>query len=216
MLISYEKKFIFIHIYKIAGSSVRQALCRYEPLSVKFKRLIGFVLAKCKVIRPNQVYTAGLFNYKNTPTHATAQQIKEKLQVHVYDNFFKFAFVRNPWDWQVSLYHYALNSQYHHSDLTKKMKNFDEYIEWRVSNDVHLQKEFVTDGAGNIIVDFIGKVEKIDKNFVEICNRVGIESHLSHINKTKHRDYKQYYNSRTRELVYNAFHEDIELFEYSF
>jgi len=40
--------------------------------------------------------------------HATALQIRDMLHPEVFASFFKCSFVRNPWDLQVSLYHYIL------------------------------------------------------------------------------------------------------------
>jgi hypothetical protein len=97
------------------------------------------------------------------------------------------------------------------------MKNFDEYIRWRINKDLHLQKEFFYDGNGNCIVDFIGKLENLDQDFKKICNKIGIEAELPHKNKSKRkRDYRKYYTEETKKLVEKAFREDIELFYYEF
>ena len=202
MLISYSHRFIFIHVYKVAGVSIRDALRTYTTQRPWYQPLMK------KIGRPSP---------DNFLAHATANEIKHRLPKHIYNNFFKFAFVRNPWDWQVSLFVYMLEKKDHFQhDLIKSMLSFDEYIEWRISKDKHLQKDFVTDTDGSLIVDFIGKYETLDNDFVRVCNEIGIKANLPHLNKSSRVHYKEYYNEKTINLVYEAFKEDIEFFNYSF
>lgn len=212
MLISYSHNFIFIHVYKVAGCSIRKALRKYEPMPVRLKRIAGISLKKLGILSPEKQ-----FNFKNYGTHITAKELRERLPEKIYNSFFKFALVRNPWDWQVSLYHYMLQIKTHYQhDFIKSMENFDHYIEWRVNDDKHLQKKFVTDNNGNLIVDFVGKIENLETDFNYICKMVGIQSSLPYKNKSRHRDYRSYYNKRTKQLIYEHFKEDIELFGYTF
>ena len=212
MLISFSHRFIFIHVYKVAGSSIRKALRRYEPLPVRLKRIAGISLKKLGLLDPEKQ-----LNYKNYDTHITAGELRERLPRHIYDGFFKFAFVRNPWDWQVSLYHYMLMKTTHHQHaFIKSLGSFDRYIEWRVKEDKHLQKEFVTDADGELIVDFVGKIENLERDFEHVCRKTGIKASLPHENRSQRRDYRSYYNERTKQLVYEHFREDVELFGYTF
>ncbi|RMF91729.1 MAG: sulfotransferase, partial [Nitrospinota bacterium] len=145
------------------------------------------------------------------------RELREMLSPPVYDRFFSFAFVRNPWDWQVSLYFYMLKTRDHFQHrLIHSMQGFEEYIRWRVREDRHLQKDFVTDEAGNLLVDFVGKYENLEQDFAQVCARIGIQAALPHLNQSGHRNYREYYNERTRNLVYDAFKEDIEFFHYTF
>ena len=149
--------------------------------------------------------------------HIKARELARVLPKDMFEHFFKFAFVRNPWDWQVSLYHFALGSNTHFQhQLIKSMRNFDEYIEWRVSKDRKLQKDFVTDENGNLIMDFIGRYERLEEDFEHICKVLSITTALPHLNKSLRGDYRRYYNPRTRGLVAKYFKEDIELFGYTF
>ena len=106
MLISYTNNFIFFHVAKVAGLSIREALAPYVQLPKRFK-----VSRPLKMIRgkPNPLYAI----WENTLLHATARDAKKELGEETYNTFYKFAFVRNPWDWQVSMYHFILKESKH-------------------------------------------------------------------------------------------------------
>jgi len=210
MLINHKHKFIFVHVYKVAGTSVLNALENdtypdYVP----------------ETMRPP--LTRFLRKFHLSPSfplrvHSKAKEIREKIEPEVYDNYFKFAFVRNPWDWQVSLYEYGRQYQNHpQRKLMQSFENFDAYIRWRVAQEKTLQKEFVTDNAGELIVDYVGKFEQLGTDFSDVCDRVGIAVSLPEFNRTRSRKtYTDYYTDETRQLVQDHFEEDIEMFDYSF
>jgi hypothetical protein len=207
MLLSYSHKFIFIHVYKVAGMSIKKSLEEYAKRPV-MRRFLRAIRLGSKV---------PYYRWKTFPSHIKAEDLRKELPEKIYSNFYKFAFVRNPWEWQVSLYHHMLQQKTHFQHtLIKSMKNFDEYIVWRVNEDKVLQKEFVTDSAGKMIVDFVGKFELLTKDFHHVCNVLNINASLPHINKSSHMHYQSYYNAETRRLVEENFSEDIELFDYAF
>ncbi|MBN1147305.1 MAG: sulfotransferase family 2 domain-containing protein [Anaerolineales bacterium] len=208
MLISHSHRFIFIHIYKVAGMSVRNALDAYATKPDIVNRL--FYKLGLKIASPFQ--PCRMF-----PFHARAKLLKQGLPARIYDTYYKFAFVRNPWDWQVSLYHFMLQDPTHFQhELLKSMSGFGEYIEWRVSEDKNLQKDFVTDDNGKLIVDFVGRYERLADDFRRVCAALKIDATLPHINRSSHKDYRSYYDERSRKMVEEHFAEDIELFGYSF
>ncbi|MGB3788102.1 MAG: sulfotransferase family 2 domain-containing protein, partial [Phormidesmis sp.] len=197
-------------VYKVAGTSVLNALENatypgYVPVAV----------------RPSITRLARKFHLSSSfpvRVHSKAKEVKAKLKPAMYENYFKFAFVRNPWDWQVSLYEYSRQHKSHpQKNLMSSFKDFDDYIRWRVKEEGTLQKEFVTDNNGELIVDHIGKFEKLSADFVEICDKIGLAVSLPEFNKTKSRkDYTAYYTDETQRLVAEHFKEDIEMFDYSF
>lgn len=210
MILSHEKKFIFIHIYKVAGTSVRQVLEKYNNLSpadFPWQANVKFWLGD----RVNL-----LSQYSKN--HIKAYQLKNILPGKVFNDYFKFSFVRNPWDWQVSLYHFMIqNTKHPQHHIITKMKNFDEYIDWVVEKEHSLQKDFVYDQSGNIIVDYIGKFENLQEDFKEICLRLEIEPvDLPMTNKSKHAHYREYYSKESRDKIYTTFKEDIDYFHYDF
>lgn len=210
MIISHSKKFIFIHIYKVAGTSIRKVL---QPYSANpFADLPFFLKVKFGL--------GGRFHAlsKWSMDHLKATEIKKILPEEQWNNYFKFSFVRNPWDWQVSLYHFMLQDENHRQHkLISKMKNFEEYIDWRVHHSVELQKSFLYDQNSKCMVDYVGKFENLQQDFNEILTKIGIkEVELPVLNTSVHRFYKEYYNDTTRKMVEDAFKEDIDLFGYEF
>ena len=208
MVISHSKKFIFIHNYKVAGTSISYALKKYNdrsllisPISDKFKLLAG--------IYP-KVYS------DNFHKHVTALELKNSLSADVFNNYYKFGFVRDPWDWQVSLYSFMLKNGHHHQhDFIKSLKNFDEYIDWRVNNEVRLQKRFFYDDENNLLVNYVGKFETLIQSAADLSKAVNIHIAVPHLNKSRtDQKYLQHYTPKTIDMVYEAFYDDIKTFGY--
>ena len=204
MIISESNKFIFVHNYKVAGESIREALEEYSIHPLEKLSTLKCQIAKLGIIGdPNK-------------KHLKSYQIR-RLFPNEWKKYFTFGFVRNPWSWQVSLYFYMLQNEDHwFHDEIRSMDGFEDYIEWRVKEDRVLQSSFFCDKSGKIIVDFVGRLENIQSDFREVCRRIGIGASLPHKNESNHRDYKNYYNRHTKNLVKKGFKKDIEKFGYSF
>jgi hypothetical protein len=134
--------------------------------------------------------------------------------------------VRNPWDLQVSSFHHIRRERPHylggHDD-------FEGFLRWKLDPDrpfqyhldtsIELQSDYLIDLRGEIVVDFIGRYERLGKDFAEACRRIGIpKPDLSHERRAtdRRRDYRSYYSDETAELVATRFRRDIELFGYEF
>lgn len=64
---------------------------------------------------------------------------------------------------------------------------------------------------------FIGKVENINTEFVDVCQQVGLPKlNIPKINQTNHRSYQNYYNDGLKEKVFQIYSQDFELFDYKF
>jgi hypothetical protein len=209
MLISHTLKLIFIHNYKVAGTSIRSVFKNYNCssfLKSDFKTKLGIILCKYP-----KIYSLNFF------WHLTAEEWEKKIQKDVYNSYYKFGFVRNLWDYQVLLYHYILN-RVNHKDhqIIKRMKDFDEYINWRVQSSLHLQKNFFYKD-GKCIVDFIGKFENLNGDIVKISETIGVQTNtVPHKNRNidRKQNYLKYYSEQSFNIVKNAFREDVELFGY--
>lgn len=216
MLISHSHSFIFFHVAKVAGLSIRKALEPYaqEPERFKIKRPKREINGV-----PNKLYEL----WSSTLVHATVQQTQQALPEE-FNNFYKFAFVRNPWDWQVSMYHFLLketeNPRY---ETIKELGSFTRYLEWVIETEkpfpkgaTKLQKSMLIDTNGKIAVDSIGRFENLSDDFEKFAGQLGIQASLPRINYSNHNKYQDYYDDYTKKLVAKHFAEDIDLFEYTF
>jgi hypothetical protein len=206
MLVSSQQKFLFVHIPKSAGTSVTAALIEFsdQPEKIWINRL----LAKIGI----NVNWFGPFHWVRGRKHSTARQMKIMYSDSVFNDYYKFAFVRNPWALLVSYYHYIKSNQQHHrSEKVKNIDSFESYIHYKIKRNKINQSRFVTDTFGNDLVDFIGRFESLEKDLGVIFEQLGVEAESS-----THTDYRDYYTPETAKLV--AFHwaEDILRFGYTF
>jgi hypothetical protein len=205
MLISHRHRFIFIHLWKTAGTSVRRALDPY--VEGRWRRRVAGVTRRLGLPFP-----------RTDPIHLAAPEVRERVGPEVYDRYFAFGFVRNPWDWQVSLYHWTLaHPEHFQHDFVRQLGGFDPYIRWRVEKEVRLEQTFFADAEGRLLVDYVGRIETLQDDFAEICRSIGLPAvTLPHANASRPRDYRTFYTDETRELVAQTFADDIALFRYDF
>lgn len=238
MLISHKHQFIFVHVYKNAGISITSALTPFTvtPRQMNLNNFLGkFGVSYLYplVIKDNsslqEWISKVLFNIfqrmtfiKNHPSpcsnHAFADEIVSKIGKEKFNSCFSFGVVRNPWDWQVSLYHFGIESTLHSQrKLFRSFGSFEIYLQWRCKEGVHYQKDFFFSKDGKQLVSFIGKYENLESDFQKICDQIGIAAKLPKLNQTKkHKPYQEYYTPETISLVRRAFMPDIELFDYDF
>jgi len=147
-----------------------------------------------------------------------------------WEDYIKIATVRNPWDRLVSFYHFRPEKNSPHSSISWDL-SFHDFImnppNWRGTSigrppddrPTETQKGFVTDEKGNLLVDYVIKMETMNEDLPNIVDKhwefdkIDYELHL---NTTSHKPYWEYYTDKTREKVAELFKEDIDMFGYEF
>ena len=136
----------------------------------------------------------------------------------MYEQYWKFAFVRNPWDWLVSYYHFVTSRPNHrnHRKLSA-LGSFENYIRTMAVKPKFQQKDFVTDSQGKLIVNFVGRFETLQQSVSTINEQLGVQINIGNKrNTSRHRDYRTYYNSELIRIVQTRYRPDIEFFGYQF
>lgn len=216
MLLSIRHRFLFVHIAKTGGTSIRAALKQ-----TKWRDPFNLPMAVCSRL-------SALCSHRiasKLPRHAKAIAAREMLPREFYDRLFKFAFVRNPWDLQVSSYHHIRRERPH---LIDHIHSFEDFMRWKLDPDrpyqyiidtsIQLQTDYLIDLRGTLIVDFIGHYETLEKDFARSCDRIGFAApSLPHKRKAHNRrDYRSYYSDDLAEMVATRFQPDIAMLGYTF
>jgi hypothetical protein len=205
VIISHKHKFIFIAIPKTATHAIRNGL----------RKSMG----------DDDLEQVDLFHKKRLPFeslskishgHITAEEIMREIGEEQWNSYFKFAFVRNPFDRFIS---YSFFKKNKNEVLQKFPLPFLKLMfkDDRVVKDVLFrpQLDFICNKKGDVIVDYIGYFEKLQESFDDVCMKLGLPLEtLLEINKSDHADYEQYYDDELRGLVSNHYKRDIEKFEY--
>jgi len=150
---------------------------------------------------------------------ALSKERRMEIGQRQFDSYFKFGFVRNPWDRVVSLYE-RTEAQQMRNEMT--FTEFVEWIEYSSSTCVHssphrYQLDWFVDPNGKVLANFIGRFERLDEDWAYVAQKLGIKESLAHRRASfRTRHYTEYYNARTRELIAQKFKVDIERFGYEF
>jgi hypothetical protein len=165
------------------------------------------------------------------PGHINAYTYQLIYPRHQYQKYYKFSFVRNPWDRLVSAFFFMISGGAHKKDRLWMEKNLSEFpdfssfireglIQDHIMDWPHFrpQVEFLKGQNGKIELDFIGRFENIESDFKIVRDHLGINRELAHINKTqtKREPYRTYYTDELRDIVAQVYSEDIQTFEYRF
>jgi hypothetical protein len=230
-MLSLEYRFIFVHIPKVAGQSIERAFLKLHGLSWENRAPL--------LLRPNDDPALGpprLAHLKASEYvscgHVTQQQ---------FDEFFKFAFVRNPWSRLVSVYRYLglAEDMPFKKFLVEKFAGDDQWEHrlFRVP-----QYDFLFDADDRRLVDYVGRLENLQSDFGEVCRTIGIAPlDLPHVNETgknrtamnsfkqvlkrispfhriydEHAYYTEYYDYESIEIVERLYSRDIKTFGYTF
>src|SRR5262249_46954504 len=97
-----------------------------------------------------------------------------------FETYFKFGFVRNPWDRVVSLYERNEALQ-----LRNEM-TFEEFVDWIEyssatcdhSSPHRYQLDWFVDPSGNMLADFIGKFERLEEDWAFVAQKLGVRKEL--------------------------------------
>ena len=195
-VIDYQNKIIYIAIPKTGSTSTE-------------------IFLKCAGSKKSMIQSLNVKNDIGLDKHATALQIKHAIED--YDKFYKIAVVRNPYDWYVSWYMYRKREE---AAVSSKNMTLKQYLLDQPMDDM---MDWITDENDNVIVDTIIKYEdNIEDVMIKALeNHLSIDSdcvfpHINVSNERKSKDYTQYYDDDTRQLVLKLQNKMIKYFGYEY
>jgi chondroitin 4-sulfotransferase 11 len=207
MPLSHKLKAVFVHVPKVAGSSITAVMRSIDP------NLTLSGLASPGVANVTQEIWLH---------HLPARHLIEMIDPECWSNYFKFAFVRNPYDLLVSYYFYQrrrvresaeFRGRYPH--IARMLARDCTFADWLpVCPDIKPQACFICDSKGNIAVDFVGRYESLSEDFAAVASRLGLNAPLPHLRRSEHGPWADYYTADQRALVRRRFEQDFDLLGY--
>ena len=195
-MICHKHKCIFIHIPRCAGTSM-----------------------ELSIVGDNW------WRVEKTTKHLIASTAK-KIYEPYWNDYFKFSFVRNPWDRMVSMSSfpgfYGVNlhqgGEIDFSNYFKKWPDIEVDPRSKSKNGkFDPVKNAVYLNILNEEIDFIGRLENLQEDFDTVCDSIGKPREtLPHNGKSKNKHYTEYYNEETKQIVAEKYRKDIKHFGYKF
>lgn len=208
MIVSHRHRFIFTAVPKTGTHAVRQAL--RERLGAEDAEQVGLFVNKRFPWRELAAIQHG---------HLSLRQIRPYLEEEAFSGYFKFAFVRNPFDRFISYCAFMTRG----GDLFEQRPRDVMHHFLFVSPPEHhilfqAQASLLLDDDGKtVLADEVGRVEEMQRSYDAMCARIGVESRpLERVNATRHRDYRDYYDDALMQGVAARYRQDLDLFGYTF
>lgn len=209
MIVSHRHQFIFAAVPKTGTHSVRQAL--REQLGEEDVEQVGLFVDKRFPWQDLAAIRHG---------HLALSQVRPYLGEDAFADYFKFAFVRNPFDRFISYCAFMLRGGDAFERQPREVMRhflFDQPPEQHILFQPQASLLAGEDGR-TLLTDTVGRVEDMQGSYDAICARIGIPSRpLDRVNSTKQRgDYRRYYDPILADAVAARYAQDLDLFGYSF
>jgi len=169
--------------------------------------------------------------------HAPAMTIKNIISEEVWKSYYTFTFVRNTYSWVISSvgFWFKIGRLRKPKDGYLTMDHFREAVKYYrtpvgrrhdANSDIRSQHSFICDDSGEIMVDFVGRFEHLQKDFDKICKQIPVDpisltvqnSSMASLKK-KHsvgipwiEHYKR--NPEAQEYIYKHWKRDIDAFDF--
>ena len=203
-MVSFEHKYIYFHIPKTAGKSIYTMLPGGIHNSAAFPDIPVDGIGRRKM-------------------HLTALEIRQEMGHDKFNGYYKFAFVRNPWDRMISEFFWRkLRPKRRQFESLAQMLDFQlkgKAVEDDRNRHFLPQTAFLLDDNGESLMDFTGRFESLNADFRQVSEamKLGITRSLPKLNPSKRTaDYQQHYDEETEEMVRVLYRSDIDFFNYQF
>ena len=163
MLVSHKHKFIFIHIPKTAGSTMRALL---EPFA---DDVTNFLNDKGKKLLSHRI-ASGL---NPTPPHMNISGVSQIIDVRLED-YTLVTVIRNPFDRFVSFYNYSkFNNPHHRLHRAANILTLNQFVPFLINDDGHdtaCQYSFISRDNKTLMKNvYILKTEQLEEDYKKFC-----------------------------------------------
>ena len=207
MIISHKHRFIFFAVPKTATHAIRQAL-REHMGEGDWEQQVLFGRQALPIPELAKLQHG----------HISAQQLRPHIDPDQWDGYFKFGFVRNPFDRYVSTCFFLNRQNPAFADQAVPfMKRALDIPRFRGRVLVQPQVRQLAGEDGKIALDYVGRYESLQHSYDHICETIGIQStDLARKNTSEHKSYTEYYDDDLKDKVASFYTTDLDEFGYEF
>ena len=229
MIASHKHKFIYFKATKVAGPATEMVLEKFCGPTGVVTPIDGIHQDPSLSQEDAKGHTPR--NFGNLVNHATPKEVKEVIGNKIFNNYFKFMSVRNPWDRMVSSYWWDTSKK-----LNRKLSvDFKSYVTQFVAPPLKCQvfpplnrlahlKPLLTWATvdSHFIADDFIRYENLESDTARILKKFGLEmGNMKYPTaKANFREnpahYTEYYDSETRQIIEEGYAGDIKKFGYEF
>jgi len=224
--ISHDLKAIYIHIPKNGGSYINNVLINFY----NFTNLTSFCRKDHDAFnkfsdKPNRnneklgfvnIREKGIVNY----LIGSEEYLKQaNLTLEQWNSYYKFTFIRNPYDKIISAYHF-INKIYSRKPSFKDfLKDKDNCENWTYSHAFITQYDHLLDCNDKLNIDYLGDFNNLNEELIKVLTTLGVKNILHgkliaeniKINASDViKNYYNYFDEETLVLVNEYFHKDFE------
>lgn len=215
MLISHRYKFIYTKTAKTAGTSVESYFERFcmADNEWQFSHAREEYESEHGIIGYRGMNAAG----KKWYNHMPAVEIRNKVGANVWNSYFKFCVVRNPFDKLVSGFYF--NNKNLNTDVVPDSERIKAFREWIRSGGAVLDRDkYLIEGK--VCVDDFIRYEDLHNGMKKICDQLGVTFDPALLPKLKSGirsnsiAVRDYYDDDTIAMVNEAYALELDLFRY--
>lgn len=145
-----------------------------------------------------------------------------------YSAYYKFSFVRNPWDRVYSAYRYLVKGGLSAQDKIwseafRKYSDFNDFVaQWIDEDNIELslhfmsQSRFIKNSQGVVDLNYLGRFENLARDYEVIRQTLGGETLGMNNVSGRNLSYVEAYSKRSKDIVARVYHGDINLLGYDF
>jgi len=187
--INRELKAIYIHLPKVGGLYIENILISfYNFKQIRFGRLDHDEFNENKNITKFSEINAkeeSILQLRNKGLTRYFDSAESPITKEEWNTYYKFTFVRNPYDRMVSAFKY-LNKikkiNIHKSNFKDFLFENADLSDYGYFHTFISQYDHLIDNNNNININYIGKFENLNEDFIKVLCNIGI----SEINHTKY------------------------------
>jgi hypothetical protein len=219
MLCSHQFKFIYLKTLKTAGTSVEVLFERYcvPPEAYQESHFCGEQVTEYGIVGFRGLVPEGCRFYN----HISAQDLKRELGDDIWNSYFKFCVVRNPFDKVVSMFWHRLSANERtfltEADFSIVRQRFEVFCSDapNLPRDSHIYKI-----DSDVVVDKFIRYENLYDDIQDVKRTLGMTSDLFNLRRYKgdfrlrNENFREYYSASAARFVAECFRWELEYFNY--